>query len=234
MKTLRSAILEDQHHAQKILQTYIRDADYLELVGTYSSASEAAAALPSAGIDLLFLDLHLPKMDGFAFLATLHQPPLVIVTTADERQALDGYTHNVVDYLLKPFSFERFLQAVTKARGQLHAASAISVSNDQHQDLFIKSSGEIRRVPVEQIQYIRSDGDYVVVVTGDRKYYFARSLQSLLAELPQHLFARVHRSYIVNLRSISRIVGPDIYIGDTTVPIGRSYRDQFLSRISAG
>ncbi len=234
MKTVRSAILEDQRHAQKILQTYINDADYLELGGTYGSASEAAIALPSAGIDLLFLDLHLPKMDGFAFLATLHQPPLVIVTTADEQQALDGYTHNVVDYLLKPFSFERFLQAVEKARAQLSTAREASVTAGGHQDLFVKSAGEIRRVPVEQIQYIRSDGDYVVLVTGDRKYYFARTLQSLLAELPQHLFARVHRSYIVNLRCISRIVGPDIYVGDTTVPIGRSYREQFLSRISSG
>ncbi len=234
MKTIRSAILEDQRPAQKILQTYIREADHLELAGTYGSASEAAIALPSASIDLLFLDLHLPKMDGFTFLATLHQPPLVIVTTADEQQAIDGYNHNVVDYLLKPFAFERFLQGVEKARARLSASSAgLAVATDP-QDLFVKSGGEIRRVPVEQIQYIRSDGDYVVLVTGEQKYYFARTLQSLLAELPQHLFARVHRSYIVNLRCISRIVGTDIYLGETTVPIGRSYRDQFLSRISAG
>lgn len=233
---LKVSILEDQHPAQKILATYIGDADDLKLIGVYGSASEAAKALPSANADLLFLDLHLPKMDGFSFLRTLAQPPLIIVTTADADQAIEGYAHNVVDYLLKPFSFERFLQAVEKARQRLsspaHHTARLdpSPSND---DLFVKNKGEIRRVPVDSIEFVRAESDYVELFTKTEKLYFARTLQSLQQELPANRFVRVHRSYIVNLRHITRIVGTEIYIGGTTIPIGRSYREPFLKKISA-
>ncbi|MEM9618400.1 MAG: LytTR family DNA-binding domain-containing protein [Pseudomonadota bacterium] len=236
MKQLKCAILEDQRPAQDILKTYIGDAEGLALVGVYGSAAEAAGDLAVARADILFLDLHLPKMDGFSFLKTLPQPPLIVVTTADADQAIEGYAHNVVDYLLKPFSFERFLQAVTKAR-QRHSApargeAAFSAKPSGH-DLFVKANGEIRRVSIDLVQFIRAESDYVELFTTTEKLYFARTLQSLMDELSGYSFVRVHRSYIVNLRHISRIVGTEIYISGTTIPIGRSYREQFLKRISA-
>ncbi|MEM1133575.1 MAG: LytTR family DNA-binding domain-containing protein [Pseudomonadota bacterium] len=235
MKRLSCAILEDQRPAQKILIKYIEDADTLDLKGVFGSAAEAAHALPAAAVDLLFLDLHLPKMDGFPFLKTLTRPPLVIVTTADADQAIEGYAHNVVDYLLKPFSFDRFLQAIEKARQQSVMPSDGAIeSRDtvQSHDLFVKSHGEIRRIPVENIQFIRAESDYVELYTEDERFFFASTLQSLLKELPTHLFARVHKSYIINIRQISRIVGTEVHIGGTTVPIGRSYKEGFLQRIS--
>ncbi len=237
MKRLRCAILEDQRPAQKILIKYIADADSLDLEGVYGSAPEAASALPAAGVDVLFLDLHLPKMDGFPFLKTLSQPPLIIVTTADADQALEGYAHNVVDYLLKPFSFDRFLQAVEKARQRRNETTSVVKRSEQKSstdDLFIKSNGEIRRVVVDQIQFIRSESDYVELFTTKERFYFARALRSLLTELPGSHFVRVHKSYVVNIRYITRIVGTEIHIGGTTVPIGRSYREPFLQKISIG
>ncbi len=233
---LKASILEDQRPAQRVLTTYVGDADDLELIGVYGSASEAAKAMPAAGVDLLFLDLHLPKMDGFSFLKTLAQPPLIIVTTADADQAIEGYAHNVVDYLLKPFSFERFLQAVEKARQRQNSPGGEAARPDQNTrdgDLFVKNKGEIRRVQVDSIEFIRANSDYVELFTKTEKFFFARTLQSLQRELPARRFVRVHRSYIVNLRHIACIVGTEIHIGGTTIPIGRSYRESFLRKISA-
>ncbi|MDJ0979173.1 MAG: LytTR family DNA-binding domain-containing protein [Erythrobacter sp.] len=235
MNPLRCAILEDQRPAQRVLTTYVADADGMELVGVFKAASEAARGFAGSRVDLLFLDLHLPKMDGFSFLRTLPQPPLVIVTTADAEQALEGYSHNVVDYLLKPFSFERFLQAVEKARQRRYFEPSAGRSHREDargRDLFIRANGEIRRIPVDLIEFIRAESDYVELFTTTDKFFFARTLQSLHDELGSDGFARVHRSYIVNMRHISRIVGTEIHIGGTTVPIGRSYRERFLKQIS--
>lgn len=234
MRSLTCVILEDQLPAQRILENYIGGADGLELVGGFRSAAEAGVGMQSMHADLLFLDLHLPKMDGFSFLRTLSQPPLVIVTTADTEQALDGYVHNVVDYLLKPFSFERFQQAIEKARQRQRTATlGVGPSNRRgdSEDIFVKANGEIRRIPKDLITYIRADSDYIAVYTTTDRLYFARSLQSLQNELGDDRFVRVHRSYIVNVRHISRIVGTDIHIGGSTVPIGRSYRERFLQQI---
>ena len=237
MKRLTCAILEDQLYAQKVLMKYVNDAEGLNLKGVYGSASEAASALPAAGVDVLFLDLHLPKMNGFPFLKTLARPPLIIVTTADADQAIEGYSHNVVDYLLKPFSFDRFLQAIEKARQRQVIEPAVPGRSDMgmsNRDLFIKSNGEIRRISVELIQFIKAESDYVELFTTKERFYFASTLQSLLKDLPESLFVRVHKSYIVNIRQISRIIGAEIHICGATVPIGRSYRERFLQKISIG
>ncbi|MEM6539040.1 MAG: LytTR family DNA-binding domain-containing protein, partial [Pseudomonadota bacterium] len=194
---LKCAVLEDQRPAQEVLTTYIRESDGLQLLAVYGSAPEAAISLPTAAPDILFLDLHLPKMDGFAFLQTLAQPPLIIVTTADAEQAIEGYAHNVVDYLLKPFSFERFSQAVAKARQRLSAASnpqGAALTPAQNRDLFVKSKGEIIRVLIESIEFIKAESDYVEVFTKTEKFLFSRTLQSLQSELPADRFVRVHRS----------------------------------------
>ncbi|MEO1242513.1 MAG: LytTR family DNA-binding domain-containing protein [Pseudomonadota bacterium] len=236
MNLLACAIIEDQRPAQKLLEKYIADADYLELVGVYSSAAEAAHSLPATCADILLLDLHLPKMDGFTFLKALARPPLVIVTTADTDQALEGYVHNVVDYLLKPFSFERFLQAIEKARprhGGVSSGASQLAGQSGSKDLFVKSKGEIHRIPIEEIEFVRADNDYVEVFTSTAKYFFASTLSALKNELPDHLFVRVHKSHIVNIRRITRIVGAEIYVGGTTVPMGRSYREGFLIKIGA-
>lgn len=236
MKPLRCAILEDQRHAQQVLETYIADVDHLELKGVFMSAAQASVGLASDQVDLLFLDLHLPKLDGFAFLETLSNLPMIVVTTADPGQALEGYSHNVLDYLLKPFSFERFVQAVEKARQRCFSRSGEdpdrAFRGKGGRDLFIRANGEIRRIPIDMIEFARADSDYVELFTTTDKFFFAHGLQALHDELADPRFVRVHRSYIVNIRHISRIIGAEIHIGGTTVPIGRSYRAQFLKHLA--
>ena len=234
-------IVEDQRPAQRILEGFIRDVPHLDLMGTCGSAMEAMALLQGRGVDLMFLDLHLPRLGGFDFLRSLPRPPQVVVTTAFAEHALEGYELDVVDYLLKPFGFERFLRAVAKVRrpemapsapAPSHPPPAPPVTGMEPNCLFVRLDGEHRRVDLADIVYLEAQGDYVNLYTPDARLFLSGTLSGWEDRLPPARFLRVHKSYLVNVARVDRIAGSDLHTCRGMVPLGRSFRDRVMARLT--
>ncbi|MDC6366852.1 MULTISPECIES: LytR/AlgR family response regulator transcription factor [Flavobacteriaceae] len=227
-------IVEDQPPAQRILKKYIDDMESLVLVGTFQDSMQAMEYLKLKQAELMFLDIHLPKLSGIEFLKTMKKPPLVILTTAFSEYALESYELNVVDYLLKPFSFQRFVQAVSKAfelNGQKEMENkALVISN--RQEIYVKSGYEHVKVALDSITHITSNADYTEINTRQKKYLSNESLRYWLETLPKNQFYRIHKSYIVNTNGIEKIAGNQLYLIDgAKLPIGRSYKEDFLKKV---
>ncbi|BDD06898.1 LytR/AlgR family response regulator transcription factor [Aureibacter tunicatorum] len=225
-------IIEDQPPAQRILKKYIGDINYLELKETFSDAIHAMEYLKHHKVDVIFLDIHLPKISGIDFLSFLPHPPAVILTTAYPEYALKGYELNVTDYLLKPFSFERFLQAISKldAVRSKNDSSPANIIHETPDTIFVKSGHEHLNIKPESILFIKSELDYTEIHLKDAKHLTSQSLKYWLQKLPKKQFAQVHRSYIVNVTAISKVSGNQIFFDDETiVPIGRAYRESFVN-----
>ena len=233
---MKCVIIEDQPPAQRILQKYIQDTGSLEIKGIFSDAMQAIDLLRSESIDLLFLDIHLPKISGIEFLKTLPSAPPVILTTAYPDYALEGYELNVIDYLLKPFSFERFLKAIAKVPSRsgaiLNKPDDISKSEGR-QEIFIKSGYEHLKVEINDILYLHSDSDYTEIVTSSKKYLSTESLRYWEESLDPSRFVRVHKSYLVHISKIKKLAGNQIHLSDELrIPIGRAYKEEFMRRIT--
>ena len=220
-------IIEDQPPAQRILKKYIEDFGSLTLKATFSDALEAIEYLKINTVDLIFLDIHLPKISGIDFLKTLSHPPAVIFTTAFPDYALQGYELNVVDYLLKPFSFQRFVQAVGKVPIKNKPQEEVAT----RREFFIKSGYEYIKVSAEDILFIQSDADYTELHLMEKKYLSSEPLRYWTDALEAHQFVRIHKSYMVNTSKILKISGNQVVVeGDQVLPIGRAYKKDFLSR----
>lgn len=218
-------IVEDQPPAQRILQKFIADIGSLELLGIYSDPVKAMSFLASNPVDLMFLDINLPKISGIELLRSLPNAPQVILTTAFSEYALEGYELNVVDYLLKPFSFQRFVQAVSK----VPSTNQKETEPEVRKELFIKSGYDYVKVIIAEILYIRSDSDYTEIWTRNKKHLSSESLRYWIDQLRKHQFTRVHKSYIVNPKEILKVSGNQISLaGGTEIPIGRAYKEQFM------
>ena len=229
---MKCIIIEDQPPAQRILKKYIEDLGTLELQATFSNAVEAMAFLQSEPVDLIFLDIHLPKISGIDFLKTMPQPPAVILTTAFPDYALESYELDVVDYLLKPFTFQRFVKAVSKVPlWPSPAPAAAEGDRAVRKELFIKSGYEHIKVDREDISYIQSDADYTEVVLPDQKILSAEPLRYWMELLPAEQFVRIHKSFIVNVSKIVKVSGNRVFLtGGAVVPIGRAYKEAFAER----
>jgi DNA-binding LytR/AlgR family response regulator len=231
---LRCIIIEDQPPAQRVLQKYIGDVDYLELRATFSDAIEAVDFLKSEVIDLIFLDIHLPKISGIDFLKTLANKPYIILTTAFPDYALESYEHDVVDYLLKPFSFQRFIKAVVKVPQRDKDTSKSDNHHGSFRDpdvIFIKSGYEHIKVAISEIRYIKSEADYTEIFTVDRKHLTSHPLKYWLERLEQIDFVQIHKSFVVNTSKIVKVSGNRVYFDkETMVPIGRSYKEHFVEK----
>lgn len=222
-------IIEDQAPAQRILEHYIQDIDNLQLVGTYTDALSALAFLKHHRVDLIFLDIHLPKISGIDFLQVLSSKPSIIFTTAFPDYALQGYELDVVDYLLKPFSFERFVKAVSKVLYQPTADTAPTHDLQEEEFLFVKVGKDHQRIEVAQIHFIKSDGDYTHLFLADKKLLVSQPLRYWIATLNAKYFCQVHKSYLVNVSQIQRVSGNQVHIGEYKLPIGRTYRESFFT-----
>lgn len=222
-------IIEDQLPAQRVLKRYINDIPSLELTVTYEDCLSALEYLHNNSIDLLFLDINLPKISGLNFLRSQRILPRIIITTAYPQYAVEGFELEVIDYLLKPFSFERFLKAVSKI--QPNTTTDNTPAEYSESFVFVKSDKAIHRIDFDQINFIQADGDFVHIVTEEKKYFISQTLKYWEAILPSHLFIRVHRSYIINLSKTNQIQGNQIKIKNATIPIGRSYRNSFFDRL---
>lgn len=224
-------IIEDQPPAQRILQKYIADYGSLVLEGTFTDGLQAMEYLRANAVDLLFLDIHLPKLSGIDFLKTLTNPPAVILTTAFPDFALESYDLDVVDYLLKPFSFPRFVKAVGKvARPQRSGGTPTPI---EEATIFIKSGFEYHKVLINQLICIHSDKDYTEVHTAEQKFLSNESLKHWESTLAAHDFIRIHKSYLVSKRHIVSISATQVEVTALgKLPIGRAFKDNVQQLIS--
>ncbi len=228
-------IVEDQPPAQRVLQKYITDIGTLNLKGIFADALGALKFLNAEKVDLIFLDVHLPKLSGIEFLKILNPKPKIILTTAFSDYALEGYELDVQDYLLKPFSFERFVKAVSKISSQLEEPVQIIESSDKENaksktSTFVKSGSEYLNVDFRVIKYIKSDGDYTRLYLQHVNHLISHPLRYWLEILPSEQFCQVHKSYIVNVKFISKVNGNQISIGELMIPIGRTYKEVFFTQ----
>lgn len=227
-------IIEDQPPAQRILKKYIEDVESLLLQATFTDAVQAMEYLKSESVDLIFLDIHLPKISGIDLLKTMPHLPPVILTTAFPDYALESYEFDVVDYLLKPFSFQRFVKAIAKVptRSQGEQKQETAVEHPLiRQELFIKSGYQHIKICVNDIRYIKSDADYTEVFVPGKKHLSSEPLRYWLENLNPQQFVRVHKSYIINISKVEKIVGNQVYLTENTIiPIGRAYKDDFIQK----
>ncbi|MBQ4914714.1 response regulator transcription factor [Maribacter sp. MMG018] len=225
-------IIEDQPPAQRVLKKFIADMDTLVLKGVFADAIQAMDFLNTQPIDLIFLDIHLPKISGIDFLKTLENRPNVILTTAFSEYALESYDYNVVDYLLKPFSFERFVQAVSKVKLNRLANENNSYPSETRDFVFVKSGYELIKVNINDILYIRSDADYTELYTTNKKILSQEPLRYWEKDLNPNKFIRIHRSYIINTSKIEKITGNHVRLNEhTNLPIGRAYKEKFMKNV---
>ncbi|HKK61424.1 MAG TPA: LytTR family DNA-binding domain-containing protein [Bacteroidales bacterium] len=220
---IRCVIIDDEPAAREILTSYVKKVPILELLETFSSSLTAREYLKHNSADLLLLDIEMPHLTGIELLKSLTTPPQVIFTTAYSDYALEGYELSVLDYLLKPISMERFLKAIDKAEQKL--------KNTIGQDnwLMVKADGRIYQLSHDEILFAESMGDYVTIYTQERKITFYQTMKSLNNTLPPQLFERVHKSYLVRLSAIEYLEGNQIKIGNYTIPIGKTYKEDFLN-----
>ncbi|MFT4735173.1 MAG: DNA-binding LytR/AlgR family response regulator [Algoriphagus sp.] len=222
-------IIEDQAPAQRILQKFIKNYGNLTLKGTFSDPLEALAYLHGEQVGLLFLDIHLPKISGLDFLRTLKNKPYTILTTAYSEYAIEGFDLNVLDYLLKPFSFERFVQAVSRVPQNNQNTLSSTSRKELPPSIFIKSGYEYIKIDVKSIIYIKSDMDYTFLYLTDTKHLSSETLKYWQDSLNPDFFLRIHKSYIINLTQVEKIIGNQIYLSNQEVlPIGRAYKDILL------
>jgi len=219
-------IIDDESIAHDIIKGYCDMLPAMELQQNCYDAIEAIEYLSEHKVDLIFLDLNMPKLLGFAFLKTLKNPPKVIVTTAYKEFALEGYELNIVDYLLKPFSFERFLKAVNKALDSDLNQEAKTTAHTHNKQLFLRSNKKHIQVAIEEILFIESAGNYIKVVTTDDTVTVRDKISDLLKKLPSDKFIKVHKSYAVAKGHIKSIEGNRIFIGVHEVPIGKLYKSE--------
>jgi len=220
-------IIEDEPAAQTLLQSYIGKCPDFRLSGTFYDAISAQVFLDSNPVDLIFLDINLPEMSGVSFLRSLVRPPLVIFTTAYPQYAVDGFDLEVVDFLLKPFSFERFCKAVNKAREKIKTKSA----GAQPSKITVKSDRKIYQIAVNDILFIESCGDYILLHCTDKKLTVHGTLKSWEEKLIGSQFVKVHRTIIVNLQKIEHIDGNTICLGEHKLPVSEQYREQILNHL---
>lgn len=234
MQKIRSIIIDDEPLARKGLREYISETDFLEFSGEFASAPAAAGMVSNGDVDLMFLDIQMPRMTGLEFIHTLREPPPVIFTTAFPEHALEGFEVNALDYLVKPVSFERFLRAALKAR-EYHEIRESNRGHGETDHFFIKADQRLVKIRYDEILFAEAMQNYVTIHLADgKKYITYLTFRAVEDYLPGELFVRVHKSYIVSLGRIDSIEGTDIRIGKHQIPISRGLREEVLERILRG
>lgn len=230
---IKCLIIDDEPLAQRVIEKYATDLSFLEIAGKCNRAVEAIEYLHQQQIDLLFLDIDMPGLSGIEFLKTLKHPPLVIITTAYKEYALEGYELDVIDYLMKPFGFDRFLKALQRVQDHLATRNReddpgpLSDNTPEDQFVFVKSGKKTFRINLNELQYVEALGDYVKIYTRERMIVSYQSLKHIESILPSALFPRVHKSYLISLARVELIEGNQVRIGDKYIPIGLNYRTEF-------
>lgn len=240
-KTMNCIAVDDEPLALELLEGWISNVPFLELKGTFRTTWEAYRFVQDNPVDLIFLDINMPALSGIQLTKLLREEQLVIFTTAYSQYAIESYELNAVDYLLKPIEFGRFLKAAQRAKeifdlrnqSQNKSSSSSQKRDQKENNLFIKSGRRIFNIEIDKIKYIEASGSYVIFVTESKKHMCLQNMDEALNSLPAENFARVHKSYIVSLKHIEKIEDNQIKIGDITISIGRTYRENFFRKINS-
>jgi DNA-binding LytR/AlgR family response regulator len=219
MSKIKCIIIEDEPLAVKVLKDYISDVPFLELQSVFKDAILAFDFLRKNDTDLIFLDIHLPKIKGMAFLKTLPNPPFVIITTAYHQYAVEGFNMNVVDYLMKPFEFSRFLTAVNKVNEHR------KLQEERSDFIFVTVQKRKVKIDLSEILYIESQREYIKIVTSKAEYISKMGTQEIEDLLPSSLFKRIHRSFIISVNKIDSYTADTVEVKGVSIPIGRGFRD---------
>jgi two-component system LytT family response regulator len=229
---IRCCIIDDEPMAIRLLADYVEKVDDLELVAEYSNPIQAIQEIMQAPVDLIFLDVQMPELSGLQFMKILGGKSKVILTTAYSEYALEGYDYDVVDYLLKPVSLDRFLQAVEKARQRLAEGRGETPGPTAPPSfIWVKSEYKHLKIRLDEIRYLESLGDYVAIHLSDKKVLTLQNMKQFEQELPENLFVRIHKSYLVSLEKIDYIERNRVVIGEKYLPVGNTYQKRFWELI---
>ena len=232
----RALIVDDEELARQLIASYLKRIPTIEVVGSCKNAVEALTILNRQPVDLLFLDIQMPGITGVEMIRTLVDPPVIILTTAYSEYALEGFELDVTDYLLKPFSFERFSRAINKARVRLNNRNQPSptIQAESSNHLMVRADHKIHRIPYESILYIKSMQEYVAYYLTSGRIVALGSLKQLEGLLPPHQFLRVHKSYIIAINKVKSLEGNLLHLEDQKIPVGASYRENVLAILFPG
>jgi len=231
MSTINTIIIDDEPKAIEVLQRYANDTDIIEVKNSFRDPVKAVDYLQNNKIDLIFLDINMPKLNGIEFLNVLDQKPKVIFTTAYSEYALESYDYNTVDYLLKPIDFKRFLKAVTKAKKMMSSEPKKEVARQETETdkiIYIKSGPQLHKIRVDEILYLEKDGNYLTFYTTDKKILSRQNMKDIFEILSPTEFIRVHKSYVVAIKHMEIIESHQIRMGNIKIPVGRNYREDLM------
>ena len=229
---LNCIAIDDESKALDIVELYSDKVPFINLKKRFRDALEALNYLNQNVIDLIFLDINMPDLNGIEFLQSLQNPPLVIFTTAYSEYAVQSYEYKAVDYLLKPFSFSRFLKAVNRANEIHSTKKEETTENDENETIRIKSGTDKFNIKINDILYVEGAQNYIFIHTIEKKIMTLMRMKDLEKMLPDESFCRVHKSFIVALNKIDKIETSQVFIKETKIPIGKIYKELFSRRIN--
>lgn len=230
--TLSCLIVDDEPLSLDVLEKYIADVPDLQLAGRCQDAFEAMDALAKNKTDLLFLDINMPGLSGINMVKSMKDLPEVIFTTAYPEYAIEGFELDVLDYLLKPISFERFVKSIQKAKAKLLSRESGSAGGSDF--LTVKAGKKIHKVAYEEILYFSAMGDFLKIHTKEKTYISSNTLKNVLDQLPAGRFVRIHKSYAISLHAFSYLEGNRVFLGTTELPLGHTYKDDLLRLLEPG
>lgn len=229
-RNLQTIIVEDEPLAREGLMMYIREVDFLEVKAVCEDALQANKELANHPVDLMFLDVQMPKLTGIDFMKSLKNPPLVIMTTAYPNFALQGFELDVVDYLVKPYPFDRFWKAANKAK-DLFELRGQPASKAREDFFFVKCDYRFEKIRFDEVVYVEGMENYVVIHTASQKYVTLLRMKSMEETLPPGDFIRIHKSYIASVKAISAIDGNEVIVGGKRIPLSRDKKAEILERL---
>lgn len=231
-RKIQTLVVEDEPLAREGLINYIKDIDFLEVKAACENALEANQVLTNTTIELMFLDVQMPKITGIDFLKSIKEPPMVIMTTAYPNFALQGYELDVLDYLVKPVPFERFLKAVNKARDFFELKTrSYEPANIREDYFFVKCDYRYEKIHFDDVLYVEGKENYVVIHTATKQFMTLLRMKNMEETLPPSSFIRIHKSYIASLKAISAIDGNEVVVGNRKLPLSREKKAEILERL---
>lgn len=224
-------IVDDDPISRELLKICVERTDDLKLVGSYTGIREAMAVLKGGkNIDLILLDIEMPEINGVDFLNTFKETPRVIVISSKKDYAVEAYDNNVIDYIVKPVNYDRFLKAVKKLQGYTGHSASYDGGSDF---IFVRHKGRLQKVAMDDIEYAEANADYVNIVTSKEKYIIHSSMKNIESKFPSRKFVRAHRSFIVNIDKANTVEENTLFlVDDKSIPIGRLYKEQLLQRLN--